>query len=92
MVVACLFGAAAQFYPLPFPDNRVLLFVCVIVYFGLSGVLQYFTSFADRDCIWQSRRSAVRRLAPSEAWGDEAPVVARLPRLRATALWAAAAV
>jgi hypothetical protein len=59
MAVACVFGCVAQFYPLPFPDSRALLAVCVVAYFALSAVLQYFTSFADRDVVWQSRRPAV---------------------------------
>ena len=48
MTVSCMFACIAQFYPLPFPDSRLLLAVCVVVYFGLSGVLQYFTWFTDK--------------------------------------------
>jgi len=48
MTVSCVFACIAQFYPLPFPDSRLLLAVCVVVYFGLSGVLQYFTWFTDK--------------------------------------------
>lgn len=48
MVVSCVFACIAQFYPMPFPDSRLLLAVCVVVYFGLSGVLQYFTWFTDK--------------------------------------------
>lgn len=28
--IACLFGCLGQFYPLPFPDNKYLLAVCVV--------------------------------------------------------------
>ena len=50
MFVSCVFACIAQFYPMPFPDSRLLLAVCVIVYFGLSAVLQYFTWFVDKVC------------------------------------------
>lgn len=60
MVVSCVFGCVAQFYPLEFPHNRLLLAVCVVAYFGLSAVLQYFTTFNDRDLVWQSRPPPVR--------------------------------
>ena len=48
MFVSCVFACIAQFYPLQFPDSRLLLAVCVVVYFGLSSVLQYFTWFTDK--------------------------------------------
>ncbi len=28
MVVSCIFALIAQFYPMPFPDSRILLGVC----------------------------------------------------------------
>jgi hypothetical protein len=51
MIVSCAFAALAQFNPLTFPDNRLLLALCVVVYFGLSGVLQYFTWWGDKDSV-----------------------------------------
>ena len=55
MLVSVLVGSIAQFYPRAFPDNRTLLAVCVVIYFALSGVLQYQTTFYDREFIWASK-------------------------------------
>jgi len=51
MTAACLFAIVAQFSPVPFPESRPLLGVCCCVYFMLSGVLQFITTFLDKDCI-----------------------------------------
>lgn len=55
MTIASVSALVAQFYPIPFPDNRVLLGVCVVIYFGLSGVLQLMTSYLDGDYIYKSK-------------------------------------
>ena len=57
MFTACVAGATGQFYPMPFPQSRPLLAVCVVIYFGLSAVYQYLTWFVERDCVWQSKPS-----------------------------------
>lgn len=54
MVVSCVSAIVAQLYPLPFPANRALLAVCVLIYFALSGVLQFMVSFLDRDVTYRS--------------------------------------
>ena len=54
MAVSVAFGCVAQFYPVAFPGNRLLLACCVVVYFGLSAVLQYQLSWSDRDYLWSS--------------------------------------
>lgn len=51
MTVACIFAMIAQFAPIPFPESRPVLGVCGTVYFLLSGVLQWITTFIDKDCI-----------------------------------------
>ena len=51
MAAACLFAMVAQFAPLPFPESRPVLGVCGTLYFVLSGVLQYITTFIDQDAI-----------------------------------------
>lgn len=51
MFTACLFAAAAQFAPLPFPESRPVLGVCGTAYFVLSGILQLITTFIDKDSI-----------------------------------------
>lgn len=56
MAVSCVSAAVAQFYPLPYPDNRLLLGACAALYFFLSGVLQAMTSFFDGDIIYVSRK------------------------------------
>lgn len=51
MASACLFAMIAQFAPIPFPDSRPLLGVCGALYFVLSGILQFITTFIDKDTI-----------------------------------------
>lgn len=51
MFLACSAAMLAQFYPLPFPENRNLLGVCCGTYFLLSGLLQCVVTFIDKDTI-----------------------------------------
>ena len=51
MFFACAAALIAQFYPMPFPDSRGLIFVCCAVYFIISFILQVLQSFVDKDCI-----------------------------------------
>ena len=41
----------AQFAPIPFPESRVVLGICGSLYFVLSGILQFITTFIDQDMI-----------------------------------------
>lgn len=52
MTLGCITALIAQFYPRPFPDNRILLGFCAAIYFGISTVLQFMTMFLDRDIIY----------------------------------------
>ena len=70
MAAASASAVIAQLWPLPFPDNRALLCVCVVIYFGLSGVYQVLTSFVDQDFIFTSKPRKA-------AAGGRAPVVVR---------------
>jgi hypothetical protein len=51
MFLSCVFAMVAQFYPMPFPDSRILLAVCCAFYFILSSVLQFIVVFIDKDTI-----------------------------------------
>jgi signal peptidase complex subunit 2 len=51
MFISCVFAMTAQFYPLPFPDSRLLLAVCCGLYFVISTVLQFIVVFVDKDTI-----------------------------------------
>jgi signal peptidase complex subunit 2 len=51
MALACGFAMVAQFAPIPFPESRVVLGMCGCMYFVLSGVLQFITTFIDKDAI-----------------------------------------
>jgi signal peptidase complex subunit 2 len=51
MAVACAFAMMAQFAPIPFPESRPVLGICGTLYFVLSGLLQYITTFIDHDAI-----------------------------------------
>ena len=60
MFTACCFAAGAQFGLKPelFPGDdsrRILLGVCVAVYFSISGILQLIMTFVDKDCILVTR-------------------------------------
>jgi len=59
MLVSCVFGLVAQFYPLPFPESRPLLALCCAMYFIISGVLQFIVTFVDKDTILFVRPKAV---------------------------------
>jgi hypothetical protein len=76
MVVSSVSALVAQFYPLTFPANRILLGVCVAVYFFLSGVLQVMVTFLDRDVVYRSVPAA----ADEPAAGDRAVLRTTLPR------------
>ena len=56
MAAACLFACMAQFAPVPFPDSRPILGVCGAAYFVLSGILQFITTFIDKDCILLTKK------------------------------------
>jgi len=49
--VAVLLAAAAQFYPIPFPECRTFLVYAVILYWIIHIVLQLVYLLADGDCI-----------------------------------------
>jgi signal peptidase complex subunit 2 len=51
MFLSCVFAMVAQFYPMPFPDSRILLAVCCALYFIISTVLQAVVVFIDKDTI-----------------------------------------
>lgn len=57
MTIACLFACIAQFAPVPFPESRPILGVCCCLYFVFSGVLQFITTFIDKDCILLTKSS-----------------------------------
>ena len=64
MVLACGFALTAQFYPLPFPDSRLLLGCCVGSYAFISALLQYFVSFVDKDTIAITKPNKVSQRLP----------------------------
>lgn len=51
MTLACVFAMIGQFAPIPFPESRPLLGVCGCLYFLLSGILQFITTYIDKDSI-----------------------------------------
>ena len=51
MFVSCVFAMTAQFAPIPFPESREVLGICGSLYFVLSGILQFITTFIDKDMI-----------------------------------------
>ena len=51
MFLACVAAVIAQFFPVPFPQNRIILGICCGSYFFISCVLQYIITFVDKDTI-----------------------------------------
>jgi len=51
MTLACMFAVVAQFSPMPFPESRMMLGVCCVSYFILSGILQLLVTFIEKDAI-----------------------------------------
>lgn len=60
MFLSCVFAMLAQFYPMPFPDSRLLLAVCCGLYFIISTVLQCIVVFVDKDTIMFTKGNSVR--------------------------------
>ena len=102
MALSVLCGCIAQFhsyivpwYPLAFPANRVLLAVCVVIYFALSAVLQYQMSIHDREFVWScaaevsrgggKRWGGAREMKPSRPWPSPPTPMAASPSLRMAA-------
>lgn len=52
MLLACFFALIAQFTPEPFPESRLTLGVCVSLYFICSGLLQFVTTFIEKDIVF----------------------------------------
>lgn len=59
MFISCVFALIAQFYPMPFPQSRLLLAVCCGAYFILSSILQFIVTFVDKDTILYIKRKEV---------------------------------
>lgn len=55
MFVACAVAALGQFYPGPLSNTKVAVSACVATYFVLSGLLQYFITFVEKDIIFRSK-------------------------------------
>jgi signal peptidase complex subunit 2 len=51
MLAACCFAAVAQLHTSTWPHNRLLLGICGVMYFALSTLLQFITTFIDQDTI-----------------------------------------
>jgi signal peptidase complex subunit 2 len=51
MFAACCFAAVAQLNTSTFPHNRLLLGICGVMYFTLSTLLQFITTFIDQETI-----------------------------------------
>mmetsp|Transcript_22542 Transcript_22542/g.40988 ORF Transcript_22542/g.40988 Transcript_22542/m.40988 type:complete len:215 (+) Transcript_22542:82-726(+) len=69
MTLACVFAMVAQFAPISFPESRPLLGVCCCIYFMLSGVLQFITTFIDKDCILITKAREESKNADLQKYG-----------------------
>ena len=55
----CAFAALAQFYPQKYPDNWVLLVVCVLGYMAGTGILNFYVAGREGDAFMFTRRRKV---------------------------------
>lgn len=78
MTTACVFAMIAQFAPVPFPESRPILGICGSLYFILSGVLQFITTFIDKDAILLTKPSESSKNEHAKKWGIR--VRSNLPR------------
>lgn len=61
MVLSCVCAMLAQFYPMPFPQSRILLAICCGGYFVISSILQAIVIFIDNDTIMFTKPKKVSR-------------------------------
>jgi len=73
-LLCCLLAVIAHFYPVPFPDNKIVLIICVVLYFTLNIFLQYVVTFHEKGCV---------TMVPTESDGKLATILvsSNLPRL-----------
>ncbi|KAK9831174.1 hypothetical protein WJX74_005966 [Apatococcus lobatus] len=55
-LITCAFAALAQFYPRKYPDNWVLLAVCVLGYMAGTGVLNFYVAGREGDAFMFTKR------------------------------------
>lgn len=55
-LITCAFAALAQFYPQKYPDNWVLLVVCVLGYMAGTGVLNFYVAGREGDAFMFTKR------------------------------------
>lgn len=55
----------AQFYPVKYPDNKILLIVCVSLYVIFTTVLNWYTTHAEGDAVLHTYPPRVRRTSSS---------------------------
>ena len=81
MAVSSVSALIAQFYPIPFPGNRLILLVCVIIYFALSGVYQFLVTFVDRDSVstFSSGKKEVVLRSTLHKYSDEYTAIVECP-------------
>jgi signal peptidase complex subunit 2 len=81
MAVSSVSALIAQFYPIPFPGNRLILLVCVIIYFVLSGVYQFLVTFVDRDSVstFSSGKKEVVLRSTLHKYSDEYTAIVECP-------------
>jgi signal peptidase complex subunit 2 len=81
MAVSSVSALIAQFYPIPFPGNRFILLVCVIIYFALSGVYQFLVTFVDRDSVstFSSGKKEVVLRSTLHKYSDEYTAIVECP-------------
>eukprot|EP01121_Diplochlamys_sp_Union-15-3_P020669 TRINITY_DN8114_c0_g1_i2.p1 TRINITY_DN8114_c0_g1~~TRINITY_DN8114_c0_g1_i2.p1 ORF type:complete len:184 (-),score=27.22 TRINITY_DN8114_c0_g1_i2:14-544(-) len=51
-LISCGVAALSHYYPVPFPNNQLVLLVCVISYSICSLILQYIASYKEKDIFY----------------------------------------
>ena len=56
----CAFAAIAQFYPKKYPDNIILLAVCILGYLVGTAALNFYVAGREGDAFMFTKRRKVR--------------------------------
>lgn len=67
-LLAVALACVAQFYPRPFPENKAVLAVCVVLYIVCQVVMQYIASYKQKNIVYRSKPGPVRCLVDMTGW------------------------
>ena len=60
--IACVLGVTSHFYPIPFPQNKLLLVGCVLGYVICASAYYYIEKFQEGDAFFLARSHTINAL------------------------------